>query len=808
MSASAQRRPGDHGGAGASTRRSRAILAALLVIGAAVRLAGAWLFRNPDNPDQGIVALMAKHIAEGREFPVFFYGQAYMGSLEPAVSALLCLIFGYSGFAVTLGTAAVGFLLLPVVYVFARDIAGRTAGLAAVAFCIVGPVGYFHYMHSPRGGYALTLVLSMLLLWYGGRLAVRHDEGGATPFAGYALLGLIGGVGWWSNQLVTAAILATGLVMLATLGRRALGGPLVAASLGFAVGSLPFWAWNAGHDWASFAMAKTLGTANYLEALQTLLARRLPEIFNAGGEGQRAAARLGIAPPVAAFGGWFTAATLAGALGLLLVAYARLRPPARRSLPGVLTASLLLFVGTSIVLDSGSSYALANTPRYLLPLVPAFAVIAGVAAARTSGVLRGAVGFLPLALIVTWHAALVTKTFSDRLVTQQAVAEGARRLGANLRAAGVSVVYVPYVKHVLNALLEEQFVFCAVKGERYPPYAERAERSDEVAVLGDYGHVSDFVKSAGGSCEWGGGSGGWFVHRFRPPASSEREIAPDRWSSVTDAVRGGDFLRPVSDGDARTAWKAFPAAGGEPSVLEIAFAAPTEVSRVRLLSKARFPPKSRWEIRGRAGDRGTPWVTIADEAPVTEYYWSGPRPYFGGDFHRLEARFSATTVSAIRIVLHIEEPIPAEVTEVRAFSPAGAGTIPETQALPGLLEVLEARGVSRLYGDRWVANAVRRRPGNRVATPQEQGIHLMGTTVEHTVGLAPGTALLARVEDAGICRRTLAANGVAMTETAIGPWILFDRPTAPAGGEASPLVWTGQVCLSGASGREGSTLSR
>ena len=104
MSTTAQGTPEENGGAGTSTRRSRAVLIALLVIGAAVRLAGAWLFRNPDNPDQGIVALMAKHIAEGLPFPVFFYGQAYLGSLEPVVSALLCRIFGYSGFAVTLGT--------------------------------------------------------------------------------------------------------------------------------------------------------------------------------------------------------------------------------------------------------------------------------------------------------------------------------------------------------------------------------------------------------------------------------------------------------------------------------------------------------------------------------------------------------------------------------------------------------------------------------------------------------------------------------------------------------------------------------
>ena len=35
----------------------------------------------PFNGDEAIVALMARHILQG-ERPVFFYGQAYMGSLD------------------------------------------------------------------------------------------------------------------------------------------------------------------------------------------------------------------------------------------------------------------------------------------------------------------------------------------------------------------------------------------------------------------------------------------------------------------------------------------------------------------------------------------------------------------------------------------------------------------------------------------------------------------------------------------------------------------------------------------------------
>jgi len=42
---------------------------------------------TPFNADEAIVALMARHINQGN-IPVFFYGQAYMGSLDPMLVAI------------------------------------------------------------------------------------------------------------------------------------------------------------------------------------------------------------------------------------------------------------------------------------------------------------------------------------------------------------------------------------------------------------------------------------------------------------------------------------------------------------------------------------------------------------------------------------------------------------------------------------------------------------------------------------------------------------------------------------------------
>ena len=45
-----------------------------------VALARAWT--DFLDPDEAVVALMAKHIREGRERPVFYYGQPYLGAME------------------------------------------------------------------------------------------------------------------------------------------------------------------------------------------------------------------------------------------------------------------------------------------------------------------------------------------------------------------------------------------------------------------------------------------------------------------------------------------------------------------------------------------------------------------------------------------------------------------------------------------------------------------------------------------------------------------------------------------------------
>nr|WP_181726564.1 hypothetical protein [Micromonospora provocatoris] len=71
-------------------------LLALLVGFAGVGYRLALLFADvpPTNSDEATMGLAALHIARGDGFPVWFYGQAYMGTLEAYLAAPLVALAG------------------------------------------------------------------------------------------------------------------------------------------------------------------------------------------------------------------------------------------------------------------------------------------------------------------------------------------------------------------------------------------------------------------------------------------------------------------------------------------------------------------------------------------------------------------------------------------------------------------------------------------------------------------------------------------------------------------------------------------
>ena len=86
-----------------SSRASLWTAIALLACAVVVRaFPFVWWTSAHFDSDQGVVGLMAKHISEGRAWPLYFYGQNYMLAVEAYLAAPLMWVFGVTVLAVKL----------------------------------------------------------------------------------------------------------------------------------------------------------------------------------------------------------------------------------------------------------------------------------------------------------------------------------------------------------------------------------------------------------------------------------------------------------------------------------------------------------------------------------------------------------------------------------------------------------------------------------------------------------------------------------------------------------------------------------
>jgi hypothetical protein len=191
----------------------------------------------PANSDEATAGLAALHIWQGRHFPVFFYGQQYMGTLHSYLSAPLVGLLGTTWWAVRLPALLMYALLLVAMY--------RLTAALYPAWFAAGVVGLFA-LGSDRlvknelvgaGGYsdvatATAALMLVAVLLATGRLRRRP--------LGHAVWGLLAGYVTWTHWLALPYVAVSGWLLLRGRGRdevRGRTGGLLAA--GFLLGCAP-----------------------------------------------------------------------------------------------------------------------------------------------------------------------------------------------------------------------------------------------------------------------------------------------------------------------------------------------------------------------------------------------------------------------------------------------------------------------------------------------------------------------------------------------------------------------------------------
>jgi hypothetical protein len=171
--------------------------------------------------DQAIVGLMAKHLSEGRAFPLFYYGQNYMLAVQAWLAAPVFLMLGPTILALRLPLVAINLLvawLLTRVFEDEMGLRPALAGLAA-SFFVMAPVGTAAQLLSALGA-SVEPFLYVVLIW------LLRDR----PW----WQGLVLGVGFLHREFTAygfVALLATTALDRTLFSRKRLTGAVIAVAV-------------------------------------------------------------------------------------------------------------------------------------------------------------------------------------------------------------------------------------------------------------------------------------------------------------------------------------------------------------------------------------------------------------------------------------------------------------------------------------------------------------------------------------------------------------------------------------------------
>jgi hypothetical protein len=171
------------------------------------------------NGDEAVQGLMARHVAQGRAFPLFYYGMNYVGALESWITALGFKL-GAEGARLVKAVPLLSYLgLVSVLPLLARRLWGTGEALGAMAYLAFAPPFVLRWSLTAVGGYMCALFIGTLLLY----LWMRLEEGGAPGSSwgrkGCFGYGLLSGIGIWVSQTTAVFLLP---ILWWEAGRRGL----------------------------------------------------------------------------------------------------------------------------------------------------------------------------------------------------------------------------------------------------------------------------------------------------------------------------------------------------------------------------------------------------------------------------------------------------------------------------------------------------------------------------------------------------------------------------------------------------------
>ena len=650
--------------------------------------------------DGGICGLLGLSVLAGR-WPIFFYGQDFMGALDGYLAAPIYALFGPSTITLNIWAPILSLATMAVLYACLRRYLKPLPCLLALAYMAIPPAMAYWHAGKPNNHYPVGMLLCALLMWLSFKLWEQKPWQSATAFA----WGLVAGLALWTNFQTIVIIWACMLFLALTSLTRLRVAPLLSGIFGAVLGAGPLIYYDLFHRFEHAGQGGSFAL-KYLDPHWSLFWKNaLPIVLgfntpNSGGD---------VAPGTIWFAVYFGMAALM-VLGLLILILRSLKSEGRWALLP------LLVVLMSVAVLVGAIYGRELKDwdlRYLLPIylgLPfVWAALAQVLS-RWGKALVVIFGILLLALNVSGWAKYGGGVLQCGWRSfRHEVEKPEKTFISQLRQAGLSGLYMfDHYLYRLAFYADEKPQFADPWRDRRQYAANQVDADPKAAIINPPRQSVGFLGLPHQVLQ------GRVFHSFQPPQDAQTPLPRQNWRF--EDVGGIDLGQSLIDGDLRTGLTYAPGDQlGKGFVLDLG--GPQMAAGLVLLPPdfRAAPGNITVAVAGRDGEFQVIRKMTDGWQP---FYWSAVHPFFKTRYPRVECYFPPREIRYLRVTHHAKRKVrhSSLIGEVLLLGSSAEPIQKDDWLRSGQLvaNMLTHANIKKIYADAWLSAFLKQRLAQEV----------------------------------------------------------------------------------------------
>lgn len=637
------------------------------------------------NSDNGILGLMAKHILKG-EFPIFFYGQPYMGSIEAFTIAFFFLFFGISVNTMCLAMIFITCIGIISAYFLGKEVGDKTLGLYAMLIASLPPVYIFWHGLAAFGGYPETLLFGNILITIA--LKIVKTDNNSLKLKYYISMGLIGGLAFWTHIVIVYYILPIAIFLLINEKKKFLFfKALILVIPSFIIGSLPLWIYNIKNNFDTFKLpvSKDL-TGGFIDFLNTY-----PQLI-AGN------------PPACAY-------YLLLTIYIISFLFLMFNPEKIRFWKSPKLIFLFLFLSI-IYFFSSSHLSQTRCAKYLIPMTTIIVISTAYLAWHMNKKIRF-LGYILLIYVLSFNSMEIYKSY---IVDKKESYSDHKLFEELINFLDENRLYTNYcvfwISQKLNFLSNEKIVNANYEGDRYIPYEDTVDASDNISFIERDNNLEPMFDML---CRNYSRTkiGPFFIYYdFQPNGYYGKMIQPDIWNAK--ASNNNKDIKSAFDRNVDTYWGTI-VHKNKNMYFELDLGAIYKIYKISLFNNGHwrnFPLSISVEI----SQDGKNWNKITVPENPAPLFLSGPRLYWHLEDGRIELVFPPVSCRYIKIKQdEINSLDPWEINEIFIWEYLGNREIKLSEFIK-IYNFLNENNIKNVYADFYLSAKIHKLSNGKIRT--------------------------------------------------------------------------------------------